>query len=73
MKRLLPRLSIFLLIFLLGHSTMATIRFIRHNAGGTNNVHFKGTNNVQLLPGFSVAPAGAAGTVFSAEISPSNN
>jgi hypothetical protein len=34
----------------------------------TNTVLFQGVNNVQLLPGFSVAPTGGAATVFRAEI-----
>lgn len=34
----------------------------------TNNVLYQGINNVQLLPGFSVAPTGGAATVFLAEI-----
>jgi hypothetical protein len=34
----------------------------------TNTVLYQGSNNVQLLPGFSVAPTGGAATVFRAEI-----
>jgi hypothetical protein len=34
----------------------------------TNNVLYQGSNNVQLLPGFSVAPTGGAASVFRAEI-----
>jgi len=34
----------------------------------TNNVLYQGSNNVQLLHGFSVAPTGGAATVFRAEI-----
>lgn len=34
----------------------------------TNNVLCQGSNNVQLLAGFSVAPTGGAATVFRAEI-----
>jgi predicted outer membrane repeat protein len=34
----------------------------------TNTVLFQGVNNVQLLPGFSVAPTGGAATVFRAEV-----
>jgi hypothetical protein len=34
----------------------------------TNIVLYQGSNNVQLLPGFSVAPTGGAATVFRAEI-----
>lgn len=34
----------------------------------TNNVLYQGSNNVQLLPGFSVAPAPGQATVFRAEI-----
>ena len=32
----------------------------------TNTVLYQGSNNVQLLPGFSVAPTGGAATVFMA-------
>jgi predicted outer membrane repeat protein len=34
----------------------------------TNNVLYQGSNNVQLLPGFSVNPMSGAATVFRAEI-----